>query len=85
MVHVLRFRPSLPEWGEHRFGKRMIDIREQVRFCRLRGIQLLARPARNREASLLEIPKRTIVLAATGSHTVVAALFAISTALRLTC
>ncbi|NLA71671.1 MAG: GntR family transcriptional regulator [Clostridiaceae bacterium] len=49
-------------------GKRMIDIKSnKYAFLPVKGsVSLLARPARNKEASILEIPKRTIVLAASG-------------------
>jgi len=58
-----------PELGQSiASGKRMIDIKSnKYAFLPVKGsVQLIARPARNREASLLEIPKRTIVLAVTG-------------------
>ncbi|MGI6157475.1 MAG: GntR family transcriptional regulator [Saccharofermentanales bacterium] len=58
-----------PELGQHiAAGKRMIDIKSnKYAFLPVKGsVSLLARPARNREASILEIPRRTIVLAVQG-------------------
>ena len=49
-------------------GKRMIEIKSnKYAFLPVKGnVALLARPAKNKEATALEIPRRTIVLAVTG-------------------
>lgn len=49
-------------------GKRMIDIKgNKYAFLPVKGsVSLLARPAKNKEAAILEIPRRTVVLAASG-------------------
>ncbi|HZK29494.1 MAG TPA: GntR family transcriptional regulator [Clostridia bacterium] len=49
-------------------GKRMIDIKSnKYAFLPVKGsVALFARPARNKEAAILEIPRRSIVLAASG-------------------
>ncbi len=50
-------------------GKRMIDIKgNKYAFLPVKGsVALLARPAKNKEAAVLEVPRRTIILAASGN------------------
>ena len=58
-----------PDLGQNiASGKRMIDIKSnKYAYLPVKGsVALMARPARNREAALLEIPRRSIVLAAQG-------------------
>jgi GntR family transcriptional regulator len=49
-------------------GKRMVDIKSnKYAFLPVKGnVSILARPAKNREAQLLEIPRRSFVLVAEG-------------------
>lgn len=58
-----------PDLGQSiALGKRMIDIKSnKYAFLPVKGsVALLARPAKNKEAAILEIPRRSIVLAAQG-------------------
>lgn len=58
-----------PNLGQHiSSGKRMIEIKSnKYAFLPVKGsVALLARPAKNREAIALEIPRRTVVLAVNG-------------------